>query len=64
MQAQTENVALEHLNLMKKRVEFLIGAKIHDRKKMLDASRNIDKLRRKVSGLNSVEIIRKFRGHI
>ena len=64
MQTQTENMALEHLNLMKKRVEFLIGAKIHDRKKMLDASRNIDKLRRKVSGLNSVEIIRKFRGHI
>ena len=64
MQTQTKNMALEHLNLMKKRVEFLIGAKIHDRKKMLDASRNIDKLRRKVSGLNSVEIIRKFRGYI
>ena len=64
MQRQTENIALEHLNLMKRRVEFLIGARIHDRKKMLGASRNIDKLRRKVSGLSSVEIIRKFRGTI
>ncbi len=64
MQRQTENIALEHLNLMKRRVEFLIGARIHDRKKMLGASCNIDKLRRKVSGLSSVEIIRKFRGPI
>ena len=64
MQRQTENLALEHLNLMKNRIEFLIGARIHDRKKMLDASHNIDKLRRKVSGLSSVEIIRKFRGSI
>ncbi len=64
MQTQTGDMALEHLNLMKKKVEFLIGARIHDRKKMLEASCSIDKLRRKVSGLNSVEIIRKFRGHI
>lgn len=65
MQTQTaKNTVLEHLGLMKKRVEFLIGAKIHNRKKMLEASHNIDKLRRKVSGLNSVDIIRKFRGRI
>ena len=64
MQKQPTNIALEHLNLMEKRVKFLIGARIYDRKKMLQASRNIDKLQRKVSGLNSVKIIRKFRGTI
>lgn len=64
MQKQSGSIALEHLNLMEKRIKFLIGAKIYDRKKMAEASRNIDKLQRKVSGLRSVEIIRKFRGAI
>ena len=64
MQKLSENISLEHLKLMEKRVEFLIGARIYDRKKMRKASCNIDKLQRKVSGLNSVEIIRKFRGAI
>ena len=60
----TQKMELEHLETMEKRVEFLIGARIRDRKKMLQASQNIDKLQRKTSGLNSVEIIRKFRGKI
>lgn len=64
MQKQSENIGLEHLNLMKKRIDVLVGAKIYDRKKIYQASGNIDKLQRKVSGLNSVEIIRKFRGDI
>jgi len=64
MQKQSANISLEHLNLMKKRVEFLIGGRIYNRKKMVEASHNIDKLQRKVSGLNSVKIIRKFRGTI
>lgn len=46
-------------------VELLIRHRVRDRKKMLEASHNIDKLRRKApSGWNSVEIIRKFRGPI
>ncbi len=64
MQKQSLNNSLEQINLMKKRVEFLIGGRIYDRKKMAEASCNIDKLRRKVSGLSSTEIIRKFRGKI
>lgn len=62
MQKQDENVVLEHFN--SKKLEFLIDAKIYDRKKILEASENIDKLQRKVSGLNSVAIIWKFRGKI
>lgn len=64
MQKQLTNIVLERLNPMKKKLEFLIDAKIYDRKKMLEASESIDKLQRKVSGLNSVKIIRKFRGII
>lgn len=45
-------------------VEILTQHRVRDRKRMLEASQNIDKLRRKVKGLNSVEIIRKFRGPI
>lgn len=59
-----QKIELEHLDTMQKRIEFLIGARIHNRKKMSEASHNIDKLQRKTSGLNSVEIIRKFRGKI
>lgn len=61
---QTGNIVLERLNPMKKKLEFLIDAKICDRKKILEAGEHIDKLQRKVSGLSSVEIIRKFRGKI
>lgn len=45
-------------------VELLTHHRIRDRKKMLEASQNIDKLRRKVKGPGSVEIIRSFRGPI
>lgn len=59
-----QKTELEHLDTMQKRVEFLIGARIHNRKKMAEASYHIDKLQRKTSGPNSVQIIRKFRGKI
>lgn len=45
---------LEHLGVMTKRVEYLIGARIRDRKKILTASQTIDRLRRKVRGWDSV----------
>lgn len=44
-------------------VELLTQHRVRDHKRMLEASRNIDKLRKKAPvGWNSVEIIRKFRG--
>lgn len=52
---------LEHLDVMTKRVEYLIGARIRDRKKMLTASQTIDRLRRKVRGWDSVREIRRWR---
>ncbi len=45
-------------------VEILTQHRVRDRKKMSAASYNIDKMRRKVKGPDSVEIIRKFRGPI
>ena len=51
----------EHLDVMTKRVAYLIGARIRDRKKMLAASQAIDRLRRKVRGFESVQEIRHWR---
>ena len=45
-------------------VELLTQHRVRDRKKMLEASQNIDRMRRKVKGPSSVEIIRRFRGPI
>lgn len=46
-------------------VEILTQYRVRDRKRMLEASQNIDKLRKKApKGWNSVEVIRKFRGPI
>ncbi len=45
-------------------IEVLTQYRIRDRKKMSEASHNIDNLRRKAKGSSSVEIIRKFRGPI
>lgn len=64
MKTNVKKSGLEHLELMRKRVEFLIGGRIRNRKKMVEASQHIDKLCRQVKGLSSVEIIRKFRGAI
>lgn len=55
---------LAHAQSVKKQTEFLVQARVRNRKKMLEASGRIDKLKRKVSGLKSVQIIRKFRGKI
>lgn len=64
MKVNVTKAGLENLQLIQKRAEYLIGGKIRNQKRILEASCNIDKLRRKVSGYNSVEIIRKFRGEI
>jgi len=48
---------------MAKRVEYLIGARVRDRKKILAASQAIDRLRRKVPGWESVQEIRRWRDH-
>jgi len=44
--------------------EILIQHRVRDRKRMSEASHNIDNLRRKVKGSSAIEIIRKFRGAI
>jgi hypothetical protein len=54
---------LEHLGVMAKRVEYLIGARVRNRKKILAASQTIDRLRRKVPGWESVQEIRRWRDH-
>ena len=57
-----EQAELDNLNLMQKRIEFLIGARMKDRKKIQEAARSIDKLRRKApKGWDSAEEIRKWR---
>ncbi len=57
-----EQAELDNLNLMQKRIEYLIGARMKDRKKIQEAARSIDKLRRKApKGWDSAEEIRKWR---
>ncbi len=56
-------LGFERLCVMGKRVEYLIGARVRDRKKILAASQAIDRLRRKVAGWNSVQEIRRWRDH-
>ena len=54
---------IEPSGVMAKRVEYLIGGRVRDRKKMAAASQAIDRLRRKVPGWNSVQEIRRWRDH-
>ena len=61
MAYRRNSVGSEHLDVMTKRVQYLIGARIRDRKKMLTASQAIDHLRRKVAGWDSVQEIRRWR---
>ncbi|MBU1261584.1 hypothetical protein KKG61_07575 [bacterium] len=56
-----KEIGLEHLNLMQKRLEVLIGGRVINRDKMIEAAKSIDRLRRKVEGWNSVQEIRKWR---
>jgi hypothetical protein len=53
----------EQVDVMTKRVECLIDARIRDRKKMLAASQAIDRFRRKVPGWNRAQEIRRWRDH-
>lgn len=62
MKTLIEQKELENLNLMQKRVEFLIGARVQNRKQIHIAVRAIDKLRCKApKNWDSVEEIRKWR---
>jgi hypothetical protein len=56
-----KSASLEHLNLIEKRLQILVGGRIYERNKMMAAARSIDKLRRKVEGWDSVKEIRKWR---
>ena len=56
-----KEIGLDHLNLMQRRLEILIGGRVMDRDKMIEAAKSIDRLRRKVNGWNSVHEIRKWR---
>ena len=53
----------EHVGVMTKRVGYLVGGRIRNRKKIVTASQAIDRLRRKVPGWNSVQEIRRWRDH-
>ena len=61
MAYRRNSLGTEHLDIMTKRVEYLIGARIRDRKKMLTASRAIDRLRRKLRNGDSTQEIRRWR---
>ena len=61
MAYRRNSVGSEHLDVMTKRVEYLVGARIRDRKQMLAASQAIDRLRRKVAGWESAQEIRRWR---
>ena len=63
MANRRESLGLEHIGVMAKRVEYLVGARVRDRKKILAASQAIDRLRRKVPGWESVQEIRRWRDH-
>ena len=61
MAYRRKTLGTEHLGVMTKRVEYLIGARIRDRKKMLTASQAIDRLRRKLRHWDSAQEIRRWR---
>ncbi|MCK4596008.1 hypothetical protein KAT73_04435 [candidate division WOR-3 bacterium] len=55
----------ETIDMIKKRLELLMGAKLRPKKRISDASHKIDELREKYGdiekGYNSVKIIRRWR---
>ena len=63
MTMRSDPRGLEQLSVMAKRVEYLIGGRVRDRKKILAVSHAIDRLRRKVPGWESVQEIRRWRDH-
>ena len=52
---------LEHLSLMQKRIEILIGGRMVERDKAAEAADYINRLRRKVDGWDSTEEVRRWR---
>jgi hypothetical protein len=63
MEHHREALTLEHVGMITRRIEYLVGARIRDRKRILAASHAIDRLRRKVAGWSSVQEIRRWRDH-
>ena len=52
---------LEHLSLIQKRLEVLVGGRIIERDETIKAAESIDRLRRKVEGWDSTKEIRRWR---
>ena len=61
MKTVSQQSLFDHLKLMQKRIEFLVGARVVDRQRMAHASEKIDKLCRKIAGWNSVDELRHLR---
>lgn len=61
MKAVAQQFLFDHLKLMEKRIQFLVGDRVVDRQKMARASEKIGKLSRKISGWNSVDELRRLR---
>ena len=61
MKTTSQHSLFDHLKLMQKRIEFLVGARVVDRQKMSRASEKIDSLCRKISGWNSLDELRRLR---
>jgi hypothetical protein len=59
-----KEIGLEHLNLIQRRLEILVGGRLKDRYKIQKAAESINSLRRKCEGFDSVAEIRKWRGEI
>ncbi len=52
---------LEHLSLIQKRLEILVGGRIIERDKTVEAAECIDRLRRKAKGWDSAKEVRRWR---
>jgi hypothetical protein len=63
--AEKSALAYETVELIKKRLGLLVGARLKDKDSMNAASKKIDTLREKYGeiedGYNSIEVIRKWR---
>jgi hypothetical protein len=63
--AEKSTLTYETVELIKKRLGLLVGARLKDKDSMNTASKKIDTLREKYgeieAGYNSIEVIRKWR---
>ena len=61
MSSRMQEIPLEQLHIIQKRLEILVGSREGRIDRRREAGRSIDKLRRKVNGWNSVNEIRRWR---